>query len=240
MIDKALLQKSAAPFGVALDDAALSRFDLYAQLLVETNAHMNLTAITQPDEIVEKHFADSLSVCSMLPLNPGTKLIDVGTGAGFPGLALLAAKPDLQVTLLDSTAKKLRFLAQTAQEMGLTPTTLHARAEEAGQDPAYREQFDVVTARAVADLVHLSEYCLPFVKVGGYFLAMKSAKAQEELADAKEALALLGGQVEATKTFSLGESGERTLLLIKKISHTPTKYPRPSAQIAKKPLVNRH
>lgn len=236
MIDKEDLRKGAESFGLALDETALDRFDRYAKALAETNKHLNLTAITDPEGIVTKHFLDSLSVLSVYSPKRSARCIDIGTGAGFPGSTLLIAQPDLQMTLLDGTQKKLHFVDETLQSMGLYAKILHSRAEEAGQRSEYREQFDLATARAVANLRELSEYCLPFVKVGGTFIAMKSQKTEEEIAEAANAIHLLGGRIDTIHTFSLRDAGERTLILIKKVSQTPPKYPRPSAKIAKQPL----
>ncbi len=236
MIDRSYLKALAASLGVSLDDRALERFDRYARLLCDWNEKINLTAITDPQEICVKHFADSLSVLAKVEIPQDAKLIDVGTGAGFPGLALKIARPDLRVTLLDSTKKKLMVLDDISQKLELDVELLHKRAEEAGQSRPYREQYDIATARAVANLAVLSEYCLPFVKVGGRFLAMKSAKTQEELAGAKKAIGQLGGRVEKVHTLQLETAGERTILELKKQSPTPAPYPRPSAKIARFPL----
>lgn len=231
-----LLKSKAAEYGVELDEKALERFDIYARLLVEWNEKINLTAITEPDEIVIKHFVDSLTVFSAVDIPEGASVIDVGTGAGFPGVAMLIARPDLKITLIDSTNKKLNVIRDILEKTGLSANVVHIRAEAAGQDKAFREQFDFSTARAVSNLRDLSEYCLPFVKKGGTFISMKSAKADEEISEAKSAIRILGGEISEKTTFELGDSGERTIILIKKISSTPAKYPRPSAKIAKFPL----
>jgi len=231
-----LLKTKAEEFGVALNDRALERFDIYAKLLVEWNEKINLTAITDPEGIVIKHFVDSLSVFSAISIPEGAKSIDVGTGAGFPGIPMLIARPDLKITLLDSTNKKLNVIRDILQKLDLQCEVLHMRAEEAGQNKAYREQYDFATARAVSNLRDLSEYCLPFVKKGGTFISMKSAKAEEEIAEGKNAIKLLGGNIKEKKTFLIDEAGERTIILIEKLSSTPGKYPRPSAKIAKNPL----
>lgn len=236
MLIKSLLFDTLAPLGLTLSDEAFARLDAFSEQLVETNRHFNLTAITEPEDMTVKHFADSLSLFSFVDFPEGAKIIDVGTGAGFPGLVLKLARPDLEVTFLDSTRKKLGFIDSVLQNAGLSGEILHRRAEEAGQDKAFREQFDFATARAVSDLRNLAEYCLPFVKVGGCFLSMKSAGADEEIAAAKNALHLLGGKIERDEVFSLTPEMPRRLLFIKKISQTPSKYPRPSAKIAKNPL----
>lgn len=230
------LKTLADSFGVELSDEKLTLFENYAEKLVEKNKVMNLTAITDPDGIAVKHFADSLSVFSIINPDSGAKVIDVGTGAGFPSVPMLIARPDLKLTMLDSTGKKLAFIAESLENMGINAATLHARAEEAGRSKAYRESFDFCVSRAVASLNVLAEYCLPFVKVGGTFVAMKGAKAQDEIDAATAAIRLLGGEITEVKSFSLADDGERNLVFIKKISQTPTKYPRVSAQISKKPL----
>ncbi len=236
LINKDLLKNNAASLGIELGEEEISRFDMLAERLIEQNKTMNLTAITEPDEVVIKHFVDSISLLSAVTPEEGAKVLDLGTGAGFPGIPLLICRPDIKLTMVDSTAKKLRYVASTVEALGLNAETLHSRAEEAGKQPEYREQYDIVCSRAVAALNLLCEYCLPFVKVGGVFAAMKSAKADEEIALAKNALKILGGKIIDKKTFTLSDGGERTIIIIKKVSQIPPKYPRPSAQIAKKPL----
>lgn len=231
-----LLKKSALKFGIELDDIALNRFDTYARLLVEWNEKINLTAITEPDEIVIKHFTDSLTIFSYVDIPQGAKVIDVGTGAGFPGLAMLIARPDIELTLIDSTNKKLNVIRDILDNIGLSANVIHIRAEVAGQDNAFRQQYDFATARAVANLRDLSEYCLPFVKVGGSFISMKSAKTPEEIEQAETAIRVLGGKIEKIDSFDLFDCGERTIIYVKKISSTPGKYPRPSAKMAKFPI----
>ena len=234
-MDRSFLINRCESISVKLDDTALSRFEQFEILLLEKNKVMNLTAITQPDEVVIKHFWDSLTVLGAVDIPQGASVIDVGTGGGFPGIPLLIARPDIKLTMLDSTRKKLDFIDFALQELSLTAATVHARAEEAGQGEL-RESFDFAVSRAVASLNVLSEYCLPFVAPGGTFCAMKGLKGSEELAEAEGAVRLLGGEVSEKKLLRLEYLGERTLISIKKISHTPTKYPRPSAQISKKPL----
>ena len=236
MYNTKLLVSDAEKLGIAINDEQLSRFEKLSELLVEQNKTMNLTAITDPDGIAVKHFADSISVLSAAEIPQGARILDVGTGAGFPGIPLLIMRPDINLTMIDSTAKKLKYVENTVNELGLIATTLHTRAEEAGQSKEYREKFDFVCSRAVAALNVLCEYCLPFVKQNGLFIAMKGAKAQEEIDAAKGAIKTLGGKIIAEKSFLLSDGGERTLVVIKKISQVPPKYPRPSAQIAKKPL----
>lgn len=235
-ISKSLLKEKAALYGVELDEKALERFDIYGRLLVEWNEKINLTAITEPDEVVIKHFVDSLTVFSAIDIPEGARVIDVGTGAGFPGVAMLIARPDLDITLMDSTNKKLNVIRDILENIGLEANVVHKRAEEAGQSKDFRETYDFATARAVSNLRDLSEFCLPFVKVGGTFISMKSAKADEEIEEGKKAISVLGGRIREKKTFNLESAGERTVILIEKSSSTPAKYPRPSAKMAKNPI----
>ena len=234
--NSSLLLSDAEKLGLSVSSQQLDRFEKLAELLVEQNKTMNLTAITDPDGIAVKHFADSISVLSAVEFKSGAKVLDVGTGAGFPGIPLLIMKPDIDLTMLDSTAKKLKYVANTVDSLGLNANVLHSRAEEAAQKPEYRESFDVVCSRAVAALNILCEYCLPFVKKDGIFAAMKGAKAQEEIDVANNAIKTLGGEIIDKKSFTLSDGAERTIIIIKKISQNLPKYPRPSAQIAKKPL----
>lgn len=236
MINKTLLKDEAEKIGIYLDSIALDRLDIYAEMLVETNKTLNLTAITDPNEILYKHFLDSLSLLTCIDIHQGAKIIDVGTGAGFPGMVLLIARPDLEVTLLDGTNKRLMFIKNVLDALSLNANIVHMRAELAGKTIEYREQYNVVTSRAVANLNTLSEYCMPFVKLGGYFAPMKSAKTNEEVTSAKGAIRLLGGRIEEIRELNINNCGERYIILTKKISQTPPKYPRASAQISKKPL----
>lgn len=237
MINKTLLKTESDKIGVILDDRAIDRLDLYAEMLVETNKTLNLTAITDPTEIVYKHFIDSLSLLTCIDFQEGAKVIDVGTGAGFPGVVLLIARPDLKMTLLDGTNKRLVFIQNVLDALNLDADVVHMRAEIAGKDTKYREQFDIATARAVASLNVLGEYCMPFVKVGGIFAPMKSAKTDEEVKSAKGAIKLLGGRIDKINELNINNCGERYVIITKKISQTPPKYPRASAQISKKPLL---
>ncbi len=239
MIDKQQLIDCAAVYGVEIPSTVAERFDVYARLLVEWNEKMNLTAITDPTGVVVKHFVDSLLAAPLLPTD-AFSLIDVGTGAGFPGVPLALLREDCTLTLLDSLNKRLVFLDAVCRELGLHATLIHARAEEGGRRPELREQYDVATARAVAALPTLCEYCLPFVKVGGRFIALKGPDADREQEAAARAVALLGGKVAHKTTVTLQaeavEPMERQLIRIDKTRPTPTAYPRPSAKIAKRPL----
>lgn len=236
MLNKELLYTTIQKIGVSIDDKAFERLDKYAQMLVETNKRFNLTAITEPDDVTVKHFADCLALLGKVNIPENAKIIDVGTGAGFPGLVLLLTRPDIKMTFLDSTKKKLGFIQNVLNETGISAEVVHARAEEAGQNPQYREKYDFATARAVANLTNLSEYCLPFVKVGGKFVSMKAAASDEEIASAKKAIGVLGGKLEKDVIFDLTDGMPRRIVEIKKISQTPTMYPRPSAKIAKNPI----
>lgn len=222
--------------GISVDSEALSRFQKYAKLLVEWNEKINLTAITDPEGIVIKHFLDCALLLKHIKLPVGAKVIDVGTGAGFPGMVLKILRPDINLTLLDGLNKRLVFLNAVAEALNLSVETVHLRAEEAGQKPLYRESFDLATARAVAKLNTLYEYCLPLVKTGGYFCAMKGPSAEEEIKLASKASGILGGSKAQVKTETLTGEESRAFVLVRKISQTPPKYPRISAKISKQPL----
>ena len=232
-----IIKTNADIVGIEVSDDLIKKLDIYAKELKEWNEKINLTAIKDDEGIAIKHFIDSLMLLKYVTIPENAKLIDVGTGAGFPGLVIAAARSDVKVTLLDSTGKKLKVVADIAEKMGLTNyEILNMRAEEAGQKIEYREQYDFATARAVAELRVLSEYCLPFVKKDGYFVSMKGALAEQEIENATNALKTLSGKIEEKFNFDLCSQGERNIIKIKKISQIPTKYPRVSAQIAKKPL----
>lgn len=222
--------------GIIVDDAAKERLDKYAALLVEWNEKINLTAITDPEGIVIKHFLDSALLLSEVKIPEGARVVDVGTGAGFPGMVLKILRPDIDITLMDGLNKRLVFLNEVAKELSLEVKTVHLRAEEAGKNPNYREKFHLVTARAVAELRTLYEYCLPLCKVGGIFCAMKGPSAAEELKCAGKAAAVLGGNKAKISTSTLTGEEVRTFVITKKISQTPPKYPRASAKISKQPL----
>lgn len=220
------------------EEQARQLFDL-TRIMLEVNQHMNLTAITDEEAVILKHYADSLTVSHLIPI--GAKVIDVGCGAGFPTLPLAIFRPDLQILALDSTAKRISYVQETAARLGLTGVTaITARAEELAKQTQYREQFDVATARAVANLPVLAELCLPFVRIGGKFIAMKAAKANEEQEAARGAIATCGGSLlschEAKLISRAGEADLRILIEIAKTSATPSKYPRHFSQISKKPL----
>lgn len=234
MIDKNRLCSLAKENGIILDDTALDRFDTYAELLVEWNGKMNLTAITEPEEIEVKHFLDCLMLPKYFNLDYIQTVIDVGAGAGFPSVPLLIYKPDLCLTMMDAINKRLTFLDTAVHVLGLEAQLIHERAEAAGQDENYREKFDLATARAVAPMNVLAEYCLPFVKVGGYFVALKGSNDDTE--EAKNAIATLGGEIVDNISYKLNGTESRSIVVIKKISQTPTQFPRKSKKISTKPL----
>ena len=222
--------------GITLSEIQLKQFYNYMNLLIEWNKKINLTAITEPDEIILKHFVDSLTISKYIP--DGTKLVDVGTGAGFPGIPLKIYRQDIEITLLDSLQKRINFLDEVIRELNLEKIeTLHSRAEDFGKDKKYREKFDIATSRAVANLATLSEYLLPLVKVGGKVISMKGSLIEEELEHSKNAIKILGGKVEKVDEFDLPNSDiSRNIILINKIKETPNKYPRKAGEPSKKPL----
>lgn len=231
-----IFSESAAQAGFELSALQLEQFEKYYEMLVETNKVMNLTALTEPQDVAVKHFVDSLMAYA--DYFPGKVLADVGTGAGFPGIPLKIYCPSLKVVLIDSLAKRLNFLQRVIAELGLKDIEcVHLRAEDAGKNPAHREKYDIVTARAVARLSVLSEYCLPLVKVGGVFVALKGAKYQEEIAAAGKALNVLGGKlIEAKKVELPGLNDGRAVVTIKKVKASPKAYPRKAGLPDKNPL----
>ncbi len=232
-----ILKKYASDYNVEITEDLGNKLQIYAENLRDWNDKINLTAILDDEGIAVKHFLDCLLVGKFADFKNGQKIIDVGTGAGFPGLVLAAAYPGIQVTLLDSTGKKLKAVEDIAHKMGVTNVTIvHMRAEDAGKKPEYRQQYDFVTARAVAELRVLLEYTLPFVKVGGSFLSLKGASAVNEIDAAGNSLKTLGGKIQEVFEFSLPGGDKRAIINVKKISQIPPKFPRVSAQIAKKPL----
>ena len=223
-------------FQIELSDEQKAQFIAYYEYLTEKNKVMNLTAITEFVDVVEKHFLDSLSVCRVCDLNQKQKIIDLGTGAGFPGIPLKIAFPQLSVVLVDSLRKRTVFLDEVVQLLQLKDVEVfHARAEELGRNKQFREQFDLCFSRAVANLSSLSEYCLPFVRVGGSFISYKSGEVEEEVKGAKNAVFLLGGQVKDVYKFDLFEQ-KRSFVIIEKKKKTPKAYPRKAGTPAKSPL----
>jgi 16S rRNA (guanine527-N7)-methyltransferase len=233
-----LADEAAALLDLPLTPEQEAQFDLYTRDLAVWNEQVNLTAITDPDAVRVRHFLDSLTILKAVPLPPGVRVIDVGTGAGFPGVPLKIVRPDIQLTLLEATGKKVAFLHHLMELLKLENVrTVHARAEDAGHDPAHRAAYDVVAARAVARLPSLLEYLLPFAKVGGVCVAMKGRTAQPEAADSARALATLGGRLKSIETFHLpGIDEPHHLVVVEKIAPTPRDYPRKPGIPTKKPL----
>ncbi len=222
----------------SLTDAQCDQLARYHDLLLDWNTRMNLTAITDTPAVVEKHFLDSLLLLEDVELQPRDTLLDVGTGAGFPGLVLAIARPDIQVDLLDSLAKRIRFLEEVVGQLGLDNVAcFHDRAELFAKDKSRRDAYDWVCARAVARLPLLSEYCLPFVKVGGFFIACKGPDGEKEVHEAEKALKTLVSRFEKTFYHHLPSGESRHILLIKKLQPTPKKFPRQAGMAAKKPII---
>lgn len=221
---------------IPLSKHQLEQFRIYYEMLVEKNKVMNLTGITEWDEVLEKHFLDSISLIRAIDLNQKLTVMDMGTGAGFPGIPLKIAFPNLKVTLADSLNKRVLFLQEVIDALKLEDIeAIHGRAEDLARDKKYREQYDLSVSRAVANLSTLSEYCLPFVKIGGQFISYKSGEVEEEVASSKSAIFLLGGKIKDIVMFELGESG-RSFIVIDKVKGTPMTYPRKAGTPSKKPL----
>jgi 16S rRNA (guanine527-N7)-methyltransferase len=237
-IDIDLMTKGAADLGVSLSKNEVELYQRYVDILLEWNVRVNLTAITEPGEIVVKHFLDSLAVLQHLPKERGGSLLDIGTGAGFPGIPIKIAWPEINVVLLDSLNKRVSFLRHLITELSLQNIfALHGRAEDIGHDEQYRAKFDLVVSRAVAKLSVLAELCLPFVKEGGLFVAYKGPKAEEELQEAENSLALVGGRVSKLVKVALpGKEDDRIIVLVEKVGETPAKYPRKAGLPEKRPL----
>ena len=233
-----LRELAKTQFGIELTSHQAEQFERYHQLMDEWGKQMNLTTITDPDEVTIRHFLDSLSPVDVIGFDDGDKLIDVGTGAGFPGLALAIAFPNIDVTLLDSVQKKLKFLQAVIDDLQLSNvSTVHMRAEDAGNHPDHREQYDIVTARAVALLPVLIEYTMPLVKVGGFMVAMKGESARREVQEAKRALFVLKGEAKPVYEYQLpGVERSHFLVTIEKMEKTPRNYPRQAGIPKKKPI----
>lgn len=232
------LKESFGKLDITLSDKQYQQFLDYYELLVEWNKVMNLTGITEFDEVVMKHFVDSLSLVYAIPVDQSYKLLDMGTGAGFPGIPLKIAFPEMEMVLLDSLNKRIKFLNEVIDKLELENiTAIHGRAEEFAKKEEYREQFDLCVSRAVANLSTLSEYCLPYVKKQGYFIPYKSGTIEEEVEASKKAIGILGGKLKEIKTFALPDSDiSRSLVLIKKEKDTPKKFPRGGGKPAKEPM----
>lgn len=231
------LSRLLEKWNIEISHDQLVQFRDYYNLLLEWNSFMNLTTITDHDEVLLKHFVDSISLGYYFPLSDQC-LLDLGTGAGFPGIPLKILYPDLDVVLVDSLNKRIKFLDEVINTLELKKIkTIHSRAEDIGHNNVYRETFDICTSRAVANLSTLSEYCLPMVKKNGWFIPYKSEKTQEEISDAEYAIDILGGKIDHVEEFSLPDSElNRTLIFIKKIGNTSSKYPRKAGTPSKEPL----
>lgn len=240
--DLTSFEKGLEQLSITLSGEQKQQFLTYYEYLVEKNKVMNLTAITEYEEVITKHFLDSLAVVKTSCFKPeklaGKRLIDIGTGAGFPGIPLKIAFPDLEILLLDSLNKRINFLNEVTEMLGLTKiNTVHGRAEDYAKQKGYRESFDFCVSRAVANLSTLSEYCIPFVKQGGCFISYKSGSVDQELIQAEKAVKILGGQREEVVRFSLADTDmDRSFVVIRKVKPTPKKYPRKAGLPSKEPL----
>ena len=225
--------------GITLNERQKQQFDKYYEMLVEWNKVMNLTGITEYDEVNLKHFTDSLTIARTQEMQKVQSVIDIGTGAGFPGIPLKIAFPHLEACLLDSLKKRVNFLEETFDLLKLEDiTAIHGRAEEFAKNKSYREQYDLCVSRAVSSLATLSEYCLPYVKVGGHFISYKSGTVKEELQQAEKAVKILGGKIQDVVYFNLPDSEiQRSLVVIEKIKTTPGRYPRKAGTPLKEPLA---
>lgn len=232
------IRKILCKLNIDVTELQVNQLIRYYELLVEKNKVMNLTAITEFDDVVIKHFADSAAIVNCMELNNGKKIIDVGTGAGFPGMVLKILFPETEITLLDSLNKRIKFLDEVIDELGLKNIcTVHGRAEDIARMEMHREKYDLCVSRAVADLAALSEYCIPFVKKEGYFISYKSAECEEEAEAAKKAVKILGGRIENINECVLPESDiVRKFVVIHKENKTSTKYPRKAGMPTKEPL----
>ena len=234
---KNLLQNYIKDYKITLTENQYEQFQKYFELLAEWNEKMNLTAITDESGVALKHFADSLSLLNFVDIPQNSSLADVGTGAGFPGVVLKIARPDIKLTLIDSLDKRLVFLGEVCAQLGIEAELIHSRAEDGARDEKLRENFDFAVSRAVARMNVLSEYCLPYVKVGGAFCAMKGAQANEEFKESLNAINTLGGKLEKKYFFELPENGgERAIAVVRKVKNTPQKYPRQLGKIKAKAL----
>ena len=238
MADTKILTEGCKDFGISLTEKQTEQFLEYYKLLIEWNEVMNLTAITEFEEVLSKHFVDSCALGKAVSMEGEKRLLDVGTGAGFPGIPLKIVYPELEVVLLDSLNKRVKFLNAVIENLGLTGiTAIHGRAEDIAKQKEDREGFDLVVSRAVANLSSLSEYCLPFVKTGGMFVPYKSGSVDTELSEASRAIKVLGGEYRDTVRFELpGTDIDRTLVVIEKVKETPKKYPRKAGTPSKEPI----
>ena len=231
------LEKQSSKIKINLTNKQTEQFYLYMKLLLDWNEKINLTAITEPSEIIKKHFIDSLTINPYI--EETSKVIDVGTGAGFPGIPIKIIKENSEIVLLDSLNKRIKFLEEVINQTKLSNIkTIHYRAEEAGKNKIYREKFDIATSRAVASLNVLLEYLLPLIKIGGRCICMKGNNIKEEIEQSKNAIKTLGGELEKIEGFTLPDSDiERNIIIVKKIKETPTRYPRKAGTPSKEPII---
>lgn len=236
--DLTKFQNGCKELGIELSDKQYEQFITYYEMLIEKNKVMNLTAITEYEEVIEKHFLDSLSLIKAIPLDKQIRVLDLGTGAGFPGIPLKIAFPDLDILLMDSLNKRINFLKEVINELQLEKIdAVHGRAEEMARKKEYRENFDLCVSRAVANLSSLSEYCIPFVKQGGCFVSYKSGEIEEELVQSKKAVSTLGGKIENILKFQLPNTEmSRSFVVIEKVKTTPKTYPRKAGTPSKEPI----
>lgn len=234
-MNREIFEKGLSELGINIDNNKMKKFEDYSSLLLEWNEKINLTALTSPEEISVKHFLDSVAPLSYFEIKENAKIIDVGTGAGFPGFPIKIMREDVELTLLDSLNKRINFLKKVSENLNLEKVEfIHGRAEEEGRKNNLREKFDYSVSRAVANLKVLCEYCLPFVKVGGYFVAFKQYEIDEEIIDAKSMIGNLGGKIEEIKEVKIPQSDiTRKIILIKKIKETPGQFPRRPNKIKK-------
>ena len=231
------LIKEAAKLNIEISEKQNENLEKYAEMMLRYNEFMNLTAITEPDEIREKHFLDSITLLLSGKISEGCSLIDIGAGAGFPSIPVKIVRDDINLTMLDSLNKRINFLNDVIKELDIkNARAIHSRAEDAGKNKELRESFDIATARAVADLAVLAEYALPFVKVGGYFVAMKGTAPREEIENAKKAIREMGGEIEEVKEALLPSGIRHSLIIIRKVIPTPSKYPRKAGKPSKEPI----
>jgi len=238
MENKMLLKSAAEKMNITLTDDMLDKFIRYKEMLVSWNEKMNLTAITEDKEVMIKHFADCISILKYVDFKDGDSVIDVGTGAGFPGVPVKIAAPQIKITLLDSLNKRINFLTELSKELSLENVEcIHSRAEDGGQNPQLREKFDYCVSRAVANLAVLSEYCLPFVRVGGTFVSLKGPDVTEEVKEGEAAIKKLGGKIERIEKIEIPMSDiTHSFVIIKKVAPTPKAYPRKAGTATKKPI----
>lgn len=236
LIPKSELDRLFGEYHIEVSNEQYKRLSDYSAMLTEWNEKINLTAITDPEGIALKHFFDSIYPFTLFDVPSGAEVIDVGTGAGFPSCPLKIFREDIKLTLLDSLNKRIKFLSELSEKLELSAECIHGRAEELGRKLEYREKFDIATARAVADLSLLCEYCMPFVKTGGVFAALKGADGKKELEASENAVRILGGKTELCREYSLPNGDKRCLIVIRKVKAAPEKYPRNKGQMTKKPL----